>query len=343
MSAVALAPRRVGAAELRFSAGRATAILTLLAGGAAAAVLLSAVVGEYPLALGRALRFPASVDATVLWRLRVPRAVLGALVGAALAASGSALQGLLKNPLADPFILGVSGGAALGATVALAVGLTALLGPSLFAFLGSVAAMALVLAVGRSRRSPYAALLTGVVFNAFAAAAITCIKTLVSPDRVGEILYWLAGSLGYEAPRTLAGAAVLQLACLAVLWRQSGRLNLLSLGDEDAASLGVPVQRTRTIVLLAASLSVAGAVALSGLVGFVGLIVPHLLRLVLGPDQRLLVPASALAGAGFLVLSDLLTRLLFPLFHAELPVGVVTAVLGGPLFLFLLQRGQVPP
>jgi iron complex transport system permease protein len=342
VSGVALAPwRRKGLPEVRFSGGRATAILLLLAACTALALLASCVLGEYPVGLKRALFEPASVDATVFWRLRVPRALLGALVGAALGASGSALQALLRNPLADPFILGVSGGAALGATVALAVGLTAVLGPSLFAFLGSLLAMGLVLLVGRSRRSPYAALLTGVVFNAFAAAAITCIKTLVSPDRVGEILYWLAGSLGYEPPRTLAAAAVLQLFCVGMLWRQSGRLNLLSLGDEDAASLGVRVDRTRALVLVAASLSVAGAVALSGLVGFVGLIVPHLLRLLVGPDQRLLVPASALGGAAFLVLSDLLTRLLFPVFRAELPVGVVTAVLGGPLFLYLLQKREV--
>jgi iron complex transport system permease protein len=341
VNALALAPRRWSAApELRFSPARAAFVLAVLALGGLAALLAAAVLGEYPLALGRALSDPASADATVLWQLRVPRALLGALVGAALAASGSALQGLLKNPLADPFVLGVSGGAALGATVALALGLTALIGPSLFAFVGSVAAMGLVLAVGRTRGSPHAALLTGVVFNAFAAAAITCIKTLVSPDRVGEILYWLSGSLGYETLRTLAGAAVLQAVCIGVLWRQSGRLNLLSLGDEDAASLGVPVSRTRVLVLVAASLSVAGAVALSGLVGFVGLIVPHVLRLWLGPDQRLLLPASALGGAAFLVLSDLLTRLLFPVFHAELPVGVVTAVLGGPLFLWLLQRDE---
>ena len=340
---LALAPARLGAKELRFSGARAAAILSALALCAFGALLASAVLGEYPVVLRRALFEPLSVDASVFWRLRVPRAVLGAVVGAALAASGSALQGLLKNPLADPFILGVSGGAALGATVALAVGLTAFLGPSLFAFVGSVAAMGLVLAVSRSRHSPYAALLTGVVFNAFAAAAITCVKTLVSPDRLGEILYWLAGSLGYETPRTLALAAALQVACVGVLWRESGRLNLLSLGDEDAASLGVPVERTRVLLLTAASLSVAGAVALSGLVGFVGLIVPHLLRLLLGPDQRLLVPASALAGAAFLVLSDLLTRLLFPLFHAELPVGVVTAVLGGPLFLFLRLRAEGRP
>jgi iron complex transport system permease protein len=343
VSAVALAPRRWSApAELRFTPVRAALLLGALALGVVLAVLASVAFGEYPLLLGRALSQPTSVDGSVLWQLRIPRAVLGGLVGAALAASGSALQGLLKNPLADPFVLGVSGGAALGATVALSLGLTAFVGPSAFAFIGSVAAMGLVLAVGRARGSPYAALLTGVVFNAFAAAAITCIKTLVSPDKVGEILYWLAGSLGYEPPRTLLGAALLQGLCLAVLWRQSSRLNLLSLGDEDAASLGVPVERTRRIVLLVASLSVAGAVALSGLVGFVGLIVPHVLRLWLGPDQRLLVPASALGGAAFLVLSDLATRLLFPLFHAELPVGVVTAVLGGPLFLWLLQRNEAP-
>jgi iron complex transport system permease protein len=328
------------APALRFTPARAAVLLASLAALSVVTLLASSVLGEYPLSVARALADPASPDGTVFFRLRVPRALLGMLVGAALAASGSALQGLLRNPLADPFVLGVSGGAALGATVALALGLT-LVGPAAFAFLGSVAAMALVLAVGRVRGSPYAALLTGVVFNAFAAAAITCIKTLLSPDRVGEILYWLAGTLGYEPPRTLAWAAVLQAACIGVLWHQSGRLNLLSLGDEDAASLGVPVDRTRGIVLLAASLSVAGAVALSGLVAFVGLIVPHVLRLWLGPDQRLLVPASALGGGAFLVLSDLLTRLIFPLFHAELPVGVVTAVLGGPLFLWLLRREGV--
>ena len=200
--------------------------------------------------------------------------------------------------------------------------------------------MALVLAAGRARSSPYAALLTGVVFNAFAAAIITCIKTLLTPDRLGEVLYWLAGNLGYEAPRTLLAGGAVQLLALGVLWAESGRLNLLSLGDDEAASLGVPVRRTRVLVLLAASLSVAAAVALAGLVGFVGLIVPHLLRLWLGPDQRLLVPASALGGAAFLVLADAGTRLLFGVFHAEPPVGVVTAVLGGPLFVWMLSRRE---
>jgi len=325
---------------VRFTPARAVLLLGVLAVLTSVTLALSVVLGEYRLHLGVALADPASADARVLFGLRLPRALLGALVGAALAASGSALQALLRNPLADPFVLGVSGGAALGTTLALALGLLAVAGPSLFAFAGAMGAMALVLAAGRTRSSPYAALLTGVVFNAFAAAVITCVKTLLTPDQVGEILYWLAGTLGYERLRTLAVAVAIQVVALGVLWMESGRLNLLTLGDDEAASLGVPVRRTRWWVLIAASLSVAGAVALSGLIGFVGLIVPHLLRLWLGPDQRLLIPASALGGAAFLVTADLLTRLLFPVFHAEPPVGVVTAVLGGPLFVWLLHRRE---
>lgn len=327
---------------VRFTPVRAALVLNGLLLLAAASLGLSVLLGEYPVDLARALREPASPDGQVLFGLRIPRALLGAMVGASLAASGSALQALLRNPLADPFVLGVSGGAALGATLALALGLQALAGPSLFAFVGAVAAMALVLAAGRARSSPYAALLTGVVFNAFAAAIITCIKTLLTPDRLGEVLYWLAGNLGYEAPRTLLAGGAVQLLALGVLWAESGRLNLLSLGDDEAASLGVPVRRTRVLVLLAASLSVAAAVALAGLVGFVGLIVPHLLRIWLGPDQRLLVPASALGGAAFLVLADAGTRMLFGVFHAEPPVGVVTAVLGGPLFVWMLSHRERP-
>ena len=321
---------------------------------AAAAFVLAVRFGEQPLSLGRVLAEPTSSDATIFWALRLPRALLGALVGAGLAASGATLQGLLRNPLADPFVLGVSGGAALGATLALAAGLATvgevapglggglarLSAPSAFAFLGAGLAVGVVAAGGRlhGTRTPHAALLTGVVFNAFAAAAITLVKTLSTPDRLWEILYWLAGSLGYESGGTLALAALLQAAALALMLALSGRLNLMALGDDDAASLGVPVRRTRRLLLVAASASVAGAVALSGLIGFVGLIVPHLVRLAFGPDQRLLIPLSALGGAAFLTLADLGARLAFPLFGAEPPVGVVTALLGGPLFLALLRR-----
>lgn len=347
-------------AAVRFTPARALAVLGGLTVVTVVAFALSTRFGEQPLSLSRALGDSTSPDAVIFWSLRLPRAVLALIVGAALGASGSTLQALMRNPLADPFVLGVSGGAAVGATVAIALGLGTLAdvstagflaglsrvsAPSVFAFAGAASAIALVLSVGRSggESSPYLALLTGVIFNAFAAAVITCVKTLSAPDKIGEILFWLAGALGYERPSTLAGAGILQVLAIGAMWALAGRLNLLTLGDEDAASLGVPVEQTRLLLLVASSLSVAGAVAVSGLVGFVGLIVPHLLRLWLGPDQRLLLPASAIGGAAFLLLSDLAARLLFGALHAEPPVGVITALLGGPFFLLLLRRrGGVP-
>ncbi len=324
----------------RFTFGRAAGLIFALACLALVSFAVSARFGEQPISLSTAFSDSASTDAAIFWSLRVPRALLALIVGAALGASGAALQGLLRNPLADPFVLGVSGGAALGATLAIAAGLGA---PWFFAFAGSVAATALALVGGRvqGQNSPYASLLTGVIFNAFAAAAVTSVKALVMPEKVGEILYWLAGTLGYERAPTLLGAGALQVVAIGVMWIYAGKLNLLMLGDDDAASLGVSVGAARLTVLLAASLSVAGAVALSGLIGFVGLIVPHLLRLCLGPDQRLLIPCSALGGAAFLVFSDLLTRMLFSVFHAELPVGVVTGLLGGPFFLVVLHRRRL--
>jgi iron complex transport system permease protein len=337
-----------------FHASRAVALCAGFLALAFVAFLLAMRFGESPISLRAALWEPASSDALIFWEVRLNHVMLGVIVGAGLAASGATLQGVLRNPLADPFVLGVSGGAALGATVAIALGLatvgelapglagglTRLSAPALFAFVGAAAALVLVLAAsrGHSARAPYAVLLTGVVFNSFAAALITLVKTLSDPNRLGELLHWLAGTLGHERGSTLVLSALLQAVAIAVMWVLSGRLNLLTLGDEDAASLGVPVARTRRWLLAAASASVAGAVVLTGLIGFVGLIVPHVLRLAFGPDQRLLVPLSALGGAAFLVLSDLLARLSHPLFGQALPVGVVTALLGGPLFIALLYR-----
>ena len=290
----------------------------------------------------------------IFWGLRLPHALLAGLVGAGLAASGSTLQGVLRNPLADPFVLGVSGGAALGATLAIALGVATVgqvapwLGalahtsaPAVGAVVGAMVSMGLVFVSGRGHgsRAPYVVLLTGVVFNSFASAVITLIKTISDPNRLKELLFWLSGSLGQEYASTLGLSALLQAVALGVMLALSGRLNLLMLGDDDATSLGVDVARTRGLLLLAASASVGGAVVLSGLVGFVGLIVPHLLRLVFGPDQRLLVPLSALGGAVFMLFADMVARMSIPLFNNnDVPVGVVTALLGGPLFLVLLHR-----
>jgi iron complex transport system permease protein len=306
--------------------------------------LLALVFGEQPLDLGDAFT-DGTTSHTILVSLRMPRVFLAALVGAALAASGSMLQALLRNPLADPFVLGVSGGAALGATIAIAIGfstggLLGLSGTSIFALLGAVLSMGLVLAIGRPSHAQDSTdtVLAGVIFNAFALAAIIFIKALVAPERLGEVLFWLAGSLGHESWSALTFSGSVIALSLFGMFTVAPRLNLLMLGDDDAQSLGVNVVRTRLVLLLLASAAVSAAVALSGLIGFVGLLVPHLARLALGSDQRLSLPASALLGASFLMLADLAARLTFRVFHAEPPVGALTALLGAPLFLLLMLR-----
>jgi iron complex transport system permease protein len=283
-------------------------------------------------------------EAALLVLARLPRVLLAALVGATLATVGAAFQALLRNPLADPLIMGVSGGAALGGTLALvlfgsgASAQLALEGPA--AFVGGVIATILVQRVGTvsGRLEPTTILLVGVVFNTFAAAVIMFLKTVVSAQKTQEILFWLMGSLGYRDYSTVAVVAVGSAVGLTLIMRNASALNALALGEYGAAHLGVNVERTRWIVLIASSLLVGLAVSVSGLVGFVGLIVPHLFRLGLGPDHRLLLPATALGGASFLVLADLGARLLFIPLATEPPVGVVTAFLGGPFFLLLLRK-----
>jgi iron complex transport system permease protein len=285
----------------------------------------------------------SETTADIVLRIRLPRVLLGVLVGASLSVAGVIFQALLRNPLADPYILGVSGGAALGGILVLAAGASLGLGYSAVppaAFVGALATLALLYVVAgtQGRLVPTTLLLTGVVFNAFASAAIVFTASLAGLVEGARIFLWLIGNL--SAPRAdVAGGVALFLAvgllCAIPLARE---LNLLALGEESAAQLGVNVERQRRILLVATSLMVGAAVAVAGLVGFVGLIVPHLLRLILGPDHRLLVPAAALAGAAFLVLCDALARTILP--GRELPVGAITALAGGPLFLFLLRRQQ---
>ena len=342
-----MTPPGGGASRSRFA-------LALLLGLAAVigAVALSCLLGPQPVSASAAWA-GIEPDQAILFGLRLPRAALAALVGLALAAAGTALQALLRNPLAEPFMLGVSGGAALGGTLTLLASVAlssasttagALLGSAppvvAGAVLGALLTTPLVFGLGRigGRLVPEAALLVGIVFNAFVAGVITLLKLMVPPEQAARLLYWLTGAIGYESGGTLAAGAVVVVLSTGALLLLSARLNLLLLGDEEAASLGVDVPRARAQVFFAASAATGAAVALAGLVGFVGLIVPHVARRLVGPDHRRLLPVSALFGAAFLVVADAGARLAFLPLGTEPPVGAVTAFVGGPFFLWLLRR-----
>jgi iron complex transport system permease protein len=293
--------------------------------------------------IGASLLIGSAQHATaeIVLEIRLPRAVLAALVGAGLATAGALLQALLQNPLADPYVLGISGGAALGGVAALAVGGGFWLGGAavpLVSFAGALGASLLLYAVAAAggRAPAHSLLLTGVVFNAFASSLIVFVTSAADLSRVASVFLWLIGSVRLVEPALLAGVAALFGLGLAIAMHHAYALNLIAQGDETASHLGVDVPRTRRHVLAASALMIGASVAVSGLIGFVGLIVPHLLRLTVGSDHRTLVPASALAGAAFLVSADTLARVV--LAPVELPVGALTALIGGPLFLVLLRR-----
>jgi len=320
---------------------RLEASLAVLAAALLVSVVAATLIGPVHASLATALGAGGqeTPDRAILFRTRLPRVLLGAVVGGALAGAGAALQALLGNALADPHLLGVSAGAAVAGALALVAGADPVspLVP-LAAFLGALGTVAAVFVLARTdgRTSAYAILLVGVVCNALGAAAIMLLNAIVSYSQAQGILFWIMGSLSAQSYGLVAVAAAYTLAGAAVLIRHAQHLNLLAAGEEGAAGLGVDVEAVRRGVFLAASLLVGAAVAVSGMINFVGLIVPHLLRLVLGPDLRLLIPASFFGGAVFLVWADTAARTVFA--PGELPVGVVTALLGGPFFLFLLRR-----
>ncbi len=324
--------------------------IALVALAVACAIGLS--IGTSDVSIIRAITDASSNDRSVVVALRLPRVILGVVAGGGLAAVGVALQAVLRNPLAEPYVLGVSGGAAFGATVALACGITSstLLGANVLpiaALGGGLGATALVYALSRrvdaSQASGTSILLAGVIVNAVASAAITFLKTLV-PDRLAqEMLYWLVGFL--DTPASNASLPFMSAYVgigMVVLLRDAGRLNLLALGNEQASHLGVDVATLERRTLVGCSLVVGAIVSITGLIGFVGLIVPHALRRLMGPDVRKLMPASLPAGGAALVLCDALSRLLFHAIHQTPPVGAVTALIGGPLFLVLLRRRPAP-
>jgi iron complex transport system permease protein len=309
-------------------------------------ILAAALLGPVHVSLRRALAAggAATPDGVILFRTRLPRVVLAAVVGGSLSAAGAALQAVLQNPLACPHLLGVSGGAAVAGALALVAGVDPVspLAP-MAAFGGALAMIVLVAGVARAggRTSPHAILLVGVVCNALAAAAIMLVNAIASYRQAQGVLFWIMGALSTQSWTLVGLAAAYALVGLAWLVRHGRDLNLLAAGDEGALQLGVDVERVRRVVFVAASLLVGAAVSVSGMISFVGLVTPHLLRLVLGPDQRLLLPASFLGGAILLVWADTLARTV--LGPVELPVGVVTALLGGPFFLFLLRRSLARP
>jgi iron complex transport system permease protein len=308
---------------------------------------IAPLIGSTPISLRRALdpsiRFADNLDAQILFVARLPRTLAGALVGSSLAAAGVVLQALLRNPLATPFTLGVSAGAALGAMLALTflptfvvVGVSTV---PVASFAGALGAVAIVYALARVRHAGLSTdvlLLAGVTLNAFFSAIILFVQFLADYSQALRTVRWLMGDLDVSsyAP-IIAAAPLLAISFFAFFWLMRA-LNLLALGPEAATTRGVDVQRTQRLAFFASSIGTGAAVSLGGPVGFIGIVVPHLVRLLVGADHRLVLPASAGFGAAFLVACDVIARTaLSPL---EVPVGIITAMIGGPFFVWLLLR-----
>ena len=281
----------------------------------------------------------AMMDA-IIWRIRLPRVLLAALVGAALSLGGLVFQALLKNPLAEPYILGISGGAAIGAIIGIMLGLSRIPGVGMTAFIGSLATLMLIIFIssGRAVLAKDALLLSGVMVNAFCTAVIMFLLSITQDARLHNIIFWLMGDLSASQIHHVGMLAAILLPCFFVIFLYSNRMNLLLLGRDMAASMGVHVRRVTLVLLVITSLMISVTVSQCGLIGFVGLVIPHLLRLVIGPDHRVLVPACILGGGAYMVVCDLLARVLPS--QGEMPGGVITAIIGAPLFIILLRRSR---
>lgn len=332
-------------------------VFPLLIAGLLVALIVATAIGSVQISPGEILKILLkstslfhfqrtwdSADEVIIIQLRLPRVCGAALVGTGLAVAGVLFQGLLRNPLADPYLIGTSAGAGLGATIAilLPAGLL-LLGTSqiaIFAFVGAIIAVTLVywLAHVGGRTPVVSLLLAGVVVTTLMSSCQALLIYLV-PDaqlHFRSVFAWLSGGIAVESWSQVGIAALLTFSGLLASFTFTSTLNALALGEEGATHLGVPIERQKTLLIAVASLLTAATVSIAGLVSFVGLVVPHALRLILGPGHRLLLPASALGGALFLVVADLLARSIIA--PAELPLGVLTSLVGGPFFLYLLRR-----
>lgn len=327
--------------------GRIVSVIAGFAVLTAAVMLWAPTVGTTSISLARAfdrsIAWDANVDAQIFFVARLPRVLAGALVGATLASAGVVLQALLRNPLATPFTLGVSAGASLGAMLAvtmdLGFGLLGVTSIPLASFAGSIVATAVVYALASSQRrglSTNVLLLAGVTLNAFFSAMILFVQYIADFTEAIRAIRWMMGGLDVAGYTPIVAALPFTIVAFAAFAFMARTLNLLSVGTEAAASRGVEVIRAQRTAFLSASLATGAAVSLGGPIGFIGIIVPHLVRLLVGSDHRIVLPASAMFGASFLVLCDLAARTaMAPL---EIPVGVVTALIGGPFFLWLLVK-----
>lgn len=333
----------------RMTLRRAMIVCAILLLVLLSAVVVTSLVGSERLPAGESLcalltggRSACGLSANqwaILFEIRLPRIVLAAAVGASLAAAGAGYQALLRNPLAEPYLLGISNGAAVGTMLALVFFSSVEWSRPVMAFVGALIASLAVyqLARGRAGASPERMILAGVIVTTFLSSAIVFITTLMDATRIRSFTFWLLGDLSGATSRLLVLAVVVAIAGSVALTLYARPLNLLMLGERDAFDLGVEVGRVRIIVFLAAGLLVGTSVAAGGSVGYVGLVVPHLVRLSLGSDNRITIPAAALSGALFVVVADTLARTIIA--PRELPVGAITALIGAPLFIYLLRKG----
>ncbi|MFO8191319.1 MAG: iron chelate uptake ABC transporter family permease subunit [Bacillota bacterium] len=283
----------------------------------------------------------APVYQDILLKIRLPRVLLAAAVGSSLAVSGAVFQGLFRNPMADPYVIGISSGAALGAVFAMLGGFSLTVGGfgavPLFAFFGGIATITIVYAMARVGRAVpvMTLLLAGIAVSAFLSALVSLL-TYFAGEQLHQVVFWMMGGLGgatWHQVKVMIPYALAGYICVSIFSRE---LNAMLMGEETASHLGVDTEKVKKILLVGASLLVAAAVSTSGIIGFIGLVVPHFVRLVAGPDHRFLIPASALLGGALLIATDTLARVIIA--PTELPVGIITALIGAPMFIYLLKR-----
>ena len=282
-----------------------------------------------------------SMTSAIILHLRLPRALLAALVGAALSLGGLVFQAILRNPLAEPYILGISGGSAIGAILGILMGLSRFPGVSLLSFTGSIIILLLIVIIssGSSILKKDSLLLAGVMVNSFCSAVIMFLISMTQDARLHNIMFWLMGDLSLADINQAGILAAILFPCFILIFLLSNSMNILLLGKEMALTMGISVKTITLVLLITTSLMVSATVSNCGLVGFVGLVIPHILRLSLGSDHRILVPACILGGGAYMVICDLMARTLPD--QGEMPAGVITAMIGAPLFIFLLKKSKV--